>query len=410
MRHKLYPILSDNIISSFRAELVGPHDVDKFHKFLNGDGSTERLKKGAYEYFHLTTDREAIDCLGVEGSFKKAANMIRDTVRDKKLNFYRGETYSMNKLIAKEFKKLGFAVNYAHKMVCVNVNFKNILFQGTVTPSTSLMGARVLKDKGISRELLRKLGISVAKGQIFGLKQKEQAKHFALSLPSAVVKPVDGNRAKGVTVGVKSSSDFIHAWDSAVKSTRRGVLIEEQFVDGVELRCLVLNQKYIAAFTKLPPHVLGNGIDTLSKLIEKKNEDRLNNPHLRKGLIKIDKHRLAIIKSQGFGLSSIPPKGAVIIIDWKANTSTGGDSVDVTDEVHPSFREIAESVAGIVPGLDIVGVDIIAYDYMKEMEKGNYIVIEGNTLPGIGAHHYPAYGRPRNVAKKIVEYILEKHN
>lgn len=412
VRHKLYPILSDNIISSFRAELVGPHDVDKFHKFLNGEhakSSSQQLTKDSGGCLYLSNAKATLDCLDMGEDFKKAANIIKNSVQNKKLNVYYEETYSMNRLIANEFKSLGHKVDFVNNMVSVNIKCNDILFQGTVTPSTSLMGARVLKDKGISRKLFKKAGITVAKGKIFSLKEKEQAKHFALSLPSAVVKPVNGNRAKGVTIGVKSSSDFIYAWESATKVTRRGVLVEEQFAGGIEVRCLVLDQKYIAAFMKLPPYVVGNGIDTISELTKKKNADKLNNPHLKNRLIKIDKHRLTIITKQGFDLSSIPSKNKIVLIDLKGSISAGGETLDITDDIHPSFRVTAEKVATIVPGLDMVGVDILAHDIRGELDSGRYVVIEGNTTPGIGTHHYPAYGTPRNIARRIAEYILDKH-
>ena len=162
-------------------------------------------------------------------------------------------------------------------------------------------------------------------------------------------------------------------------------------------------------FKKIPPYVVGNGIDPVSKLLEQKNEVRADNPYLRRKLIKLDEHRLLIMKQQGYELSSVPPEDAIVIVDWKASISSGGDSVDITDEAHPSLKHVAESVAGTVPGLDVVGVDILAYDHSQEAQKNSYIVIEANTRPSLGSHHYPVYGTPRNVVRDVVEYVINKN-
>ena len=54
-------------------------------------------------------------------------------------------------------------------------------------------------------------------------------------------------------------------------------------------------------------------------------------------------------------------------------------------------------------GMKITGVDII---YNKFTKKA--YVLELNNQPGIDIHHFPAIGRPQNVAKDIIDYILDQ--
>ncbi len=96
------------------------------------------------------------------------------------------------------------------------------------------------------------------------------------------------------------------------------------------------------------------------------------------------------------------------MIDWKSGISSGGDNLDITDQVHPDYKKLAERVATIVAGLYIVGVDILTKDFFQNAGKHNHIVVEANTRPGITGHHFPVYGQPRNLARQIAIYTLRK--
>ena len=339
--------------------------------------------------------------------FKVALNTIAEVMSNKKASIYHEEAMSTGRLIAREFVKLGYEVDFSGKMGIVKGCDKRLLFLETETSQTSLLGYRILKNKKRAREFFKEAGVSIARGKTFRQNGKNQAWAFALKCMSAVIKPVGGNKGRGVTVGVKSEREFDDAWNNAIKISKQGVLVEKQFKNGIEARYLVVGGQCAAVVLRIPPHVIGNGVDTLSTLIEEKNKKTMNHPLLDNKLIRLNDYRLGVIKKQGFGLSSIPPKGFMVVIDLKAGISTGADSADITDEVHPTFKQIAERVAAVVPGLDVIGVDILAHDHTRPSREDNYIVIEANTRPGISAHHFPVYGEPRNVAAKIVEHMME---
>lgn len=321
-------------------------------------------------------------------------------------NTYTVKSFSTNKLISKEFAKLGYKSTVIDKRLMVNAGNRKLWFLETLSSNTSLIGRRILKNKHDARKFLSRAGLSVAKGKLFKNHQKEEASEFALSLRTCVVKPVDGRKGIGISVGVSNKKDFETAWDNAIAVTNKGILVEEQFIGGIEARYLVVGNKCVAVAKRIPPHVIGNGIDTVERLIKKKNDIRKKNPHLGSRLIKVNQHRTSIIQNQGLKLDSIPLKDEIVLIDWKASFSTGGDSYDITEEVHPLFKEVAERVSLMMPGLDIIGVDIIAKDHTKEPNNSNYIIVEANTRPSLGGHQYPAYGKPRNVARLIVEHSL----
>jgi D-alanine-D-alanine ligase-like ATP-grasp enzyme len=193
--------------------------------------------------------------------------------------------------------------------------------------------------------------------------------------------------------------------------------VEKYFGEGHEARYLVVDSKCVAVAMRVPPFVIGNGTETVSKLIATKNEVRSNNPHLRDRPIFVDEYRKLILKSQGLNIESVPEAGRRVIIDWKSNASTGGETTEITEFVHPSMKRVAERVAKAIPGLHVGGIDILAKDHMKEAASDKYIVIEANTRPDLGIHLFPMYGRPVNVARVIAKScvhhmgfrIVERH-
>ncbi|TJX13974.1 ATP-grasp domain-containing protein [Tissierella creatinini] len=323
-------------------------------------------------------------------------------------NEYNNKFFSSKSLISKEFKKKGYKSTSIGRYLIINIGEKTLVFNETETSYDSSIGTHIAKDKTLAKEFLKKAGLSIPNGENFSLKDKKKALAYALSISPCVVKPSDGHKGKGITVGVKTREEFQNAWNKAISFTDKKIIIEDQFIGGMEARCFIIGGRLVAAYSKLPPNVVGNGIDTIEELIKQKNIIRLKNPHLRNRLIEMDNHRLSIIKDQGYTISSIPDKGTNVTIDWIRNVGRGGDSIDITDEIHSLYKEIAVKAAKSIPSLAVVGVDIIADNLFQKPEKNSYAIIEVNTRPGIGGHTYPMYGKARNIAKEIVEYCINR--
>lgn len=403
---KVYPFMSDNRINEFKAKLVNESEIDKFSKFNHKESQraySNIFQKDSKGIYYLTTEKVERNIMAM--NLKPTEEIIKNTVLNKKTNIYSERSYKVADLIKGELEKCGCQVGSIDNLVVDSNNNRKKYFYQSVTSNTSLLGAMLLNNKNLARKLFVKSGITVAKGKLFTRSQREQAKHFALSLSSAVVKPVDSDQGRGVTVGVNNSAGFVTAWNNAAKFSKRGVLIEEQFTNGSEARFLVVGGKCVAVFKKIPPHIIGDGHQTISQLVEQKKRLRVGNPYLKNKPITLNEHRLSILKQQGYSMSSIPSQDDIVIIDYMSSTSTGGESIDITEDVHPSFNRIAELVVTIAPGLDLIGVDILAFDYFQEAKKDKYIVIEANARPCLGVHLYPVYGKPRNVVGEIVKYM-----
>jgi cyanophycin synthetase len=66
-----------------------------------------------------------------------------------------------------------------------------------------------------------------------------------------------------------------------------------------------------------------------------------------------------------------------------ANLSTGGVCIDVTNDVHPHFKQMAEAIAQTM-GLATAGIDYITTDIGKSWQEGGAL-IEVNATPGADA-------------------------
>ena len=110
------------------------------------------------------------------------------------------------------------------------------------------------------------------------------------------------------------------------------------------------------------------------------------------------------MKKAGYDFSSILSKDEKIHLLDNANLSTGGDSLDVTNTIHKSFKKIAINLTRDM-GLRIAGVDIMVTrgDITKNPKNCKYYIIEINAAPGLD--HYVTTGKAQ---KKIVEDMYLK--
>ncbi|MBU5594379.1 hypothetical protein KQI76_04305 [Amphibacillus sp. MSJ-3] len=324
-----------------------------------------------------------------------------------KMNHYEMDNTKLIDLFTGYFENINIPVNKVDLYRMINISGSRAFFIRADSSDLGYIGKQIAHDKLLQKDFLRKAGISVAQSQVFLDTEKERARNLAKELSSSVVKPLRGNQAKGVTIGVETDSEFDLAWDEALSATSYNkVLVEENFQNGTLARYLVIDNKCIAVVEFTKPFVIGNGKDTIEELINQKNELRKQNPSLSKGLLKINETYHKNIKDQGFTLSSIPKSGTKIILDHKANPRIGSETIDITDRVHPLFKKLAEDAANAIPGLTITGVDLLALDHTIEPQKDNYRIIEMNNRPGTGGHIYPLYGYPRDVIKAIATHIL----
>ena len=273
-----------------------------------------------------------------------------------------------------------------------------------MTEVTSSVAVDVACCKDETKAILSEVGIPVPKGIM--IRSLEEAQEVFKNLPKPLVmKPSQGNQGKGVTMGIYSLAELEKAWELATRFGK-AILLEEQII-GHDYRGLVIDGRVVAVAQRLSPMVIGDGVHNIQELVTKINRNPLRGEGHEKPLTKValDQTTLIALQKQGYSLEDIPSRGIEVVLRENSNLSTGGEALDVTDEVHPSFIEIMERAARIM-GLDIAGIDIIAQDIKKPYECGQAAIIEVNAAPGLRMHLYPSKGKRREVGEAIVNWLF----
>ena len=276
--------------------------------------------------------------------------------------------------------------------------------QSTIMDSTSAIGVEIADDKQQTKDLLAKMGIPVPKG--YSVETLSEALEAAKSIGYPVtVKPISGNHGRGITTNILTPDDLETSFQNAKEFSDE--FIVEKFLSGADYRMLVINGKFIAAARRDPASIVGDGKSTIRELIDKINLDPNRGFGHEKILtrIKIDNMTERLLKQKQLTLKSVIPKDEKLYIKSTANLSAGGIAIDVTDEVHPITKTIAERIAKII-GLNVIGIDIITSDHRIPLSSENGGIIEVNAAPGFRMHLNPYEGKPRNVAGAVVDMLF----
>jgi cyanophycin synthetase len=163
----------------------------------------------------------------------------------------------------------------------------------------------------------------------------------------------------------------------------------------------------VAVAERVPAHVLGDGVHTVQELIDITNLDPRRGVGHEKILtrISIDTQTMETLERQGISLSDVPSADQMVMLKQTGNMSTGGTSIDRTDDIHPDNVEIARQAAMVV-GLDIAGIDFIAVDIAESVRQTGGAIVEVNAGPGFRMHTNPTEGHPRHVGRAVVDMLF----
>jgi len=276
--------------------------------------------------------------------------------------------------------------------------------QATVTSETSSIGVELACDKEDTKELLEQAEVAVPKGDIISREGSLQEACNYVGFP-LVVKPINGNHGRGITVNVNNYEDALVAFREAKEVSAKVII--ERYITGDDYRLLVIDNVFVAAAKRTAAHVIGDGVSTIAELVKKTNDDPRRGFGHENILTKITINSLteSILSTLGYTVDTIPKKDEVVTLKDTANLSTGGTAEDVTDIVHPANVSMAERISKIID-LDICGIDIMTTNISIPLDETGGAVLEVNAGPGFRMHLAPTKGLPRNVAAPVVDKLF----
>ena len=284
-------------------------------------------------------------------------------------------------------------------MAKFETNGKHWYIINTATPLTNTTSTTIAKRKNLTNMVLSDFHIPVPKQT--PLLSKHDAVDFFNQYKDIVIKPSQQLGGKGVTLLPRDEGQVIRAYKYALKESKAKSdhkVIGEEFIEGENYRLLVLGNNVIGIVRRKSAYVIGNGKDSIKKLIENKNIDR------KKDILKpitIDNEVKQRLQNLNISLSYIPKVNEEVILRYNCNLSTGGTTQECSKQTHQYYKDIAVKAVRAI-GTQFGGVDIITPDITKPAKCA---INEINYNPGLRVHYKVDEGEAVKVAIPIMEYI-----
>ncbi|HAX71980.1 MAG TPA: bifunctional glutamate--cysteine ligase GshA/glutathione synthetase GshB [Firmicutes bacterium] len=276
--------------------------------------------------------------------------------------------------------------------------------QATKTSLDQYSTVLLMENKLVTKLVLESHGINVPRGGMYESLSTAQANIKKYLNHPIVVKPKSTNFGLGISIFPNGAGeeDLNKAIEIAF-SNDTTILIEE-FIKGKEYRFLVIEDEVVGILHRVPANVCGDGIHSIKELVAIKNQSPLRGKGYKKPLEKIiiDESAMMFLKAQGYTPDSVLEAGKIVYLRENSNISTGGDSLDFTDEIPQYYKDVAvaasKAVGAVICGVDMMIENLNAPDY-------KHAIIELNFNPAIHIHCFPYKGKQRNIPKKILKAL-----
>ena len=281
---------------------------------------------------------------------------------------------------------------------------------GNMTSHDSYISPLIMENKVVTKKVLAKAGFNVPQSVEFTSLEQAVASYPLFEGRAVVIKPKSTNYGLGISIfqqGVHNRDDFAKAVEIAFREDKE--IMVEDYLLGTEYRFFVLGEETLAVLLRVPANVVGDGVHTVAELVATKNAHPLRGDGNRTPLKKIalgDIEQLQL-KEQGLTVDSIPAKDQLVQLRANSNISTGGDSIDMTDEMHDSYKRLAVGITKAM-GAAVCGVDLIIPNLKKPAEASlnSWGVIEANFNPMMMMHIFPYAGKSRRLTQNVIKMLF----
>ena len=279
-------------------------------------------------------------------------------------------------------------------------NREELLLQGIPNSWMNDRAVQLCDQKHLTKELFCKLDIPTLESTLFSDPYELKTLDLFDGKTEYVCKPIIGTNGQGVVLNIKSLED-VEKYYSENKMYGAKFMLEEMHY-GYDLRIQVIGGDIIAACMRIPGRVIGDGVHTLQELIDvRKKEIKLQNPA---NDLYIDAQSLALIREQGYEMSSVISEDAVVVLKKISNMAQGGHAIDVTGAIDPVFSDWVAKITHEL-GTGYFALDVMCSAHDSHV-SGNAVALELN-IRAEWMHHTFSEGRTHNLEKTIVDRLFE---
>ncbi|HMN64860.1 MAG TPA: N-acetylglutaminylglutamine synthetase [Burkholderiaceae bacterium] len=304
-----------------------------------------------------------------------------------------GELNVYARILVDEARRRGIGVEVLdaeHGYFRLALGGRTITCRESLSELTSAIAMSRCDDKRVTRRVLTEAGLRMPEQILAG--SRDTLGTFVARHGRVVVKPARGEQGRGVKVDLRSLAEV----ERAIAGARRFCedVIVEELVPGEDLRVVAIDYRVVAAATRSPAQVTGDGRNSVRTLIAKQSRRRRAATG-GESSIPLDAETRRCVEAAGQSMDTVLPAGETLVVRKTANLHTGGTIHDVTGRLHPELAQVAERAARALE-IPVVGFDFIVPD----VEGSDYAIIEANERPGLANHE------PQPTAERFVDLLF----
>lgn len=280
------------------------------------------------------------------------------------------------------------------------------VMQATRTSLDNYSSVLMMENKLVTKTVLDEFGICVPGGMNYLHKDKALSDFELFEDKAIVIKPKSTNFGLGISILKENNKEKVYQRAVEIAFEHDNSILIEDFVPGREFRFFVMGEKVVGILHRVPANVKGNGQSTIRELVETKNLDPLRGKGYVTPLEKISlgEAEAMFLADQNLTFENIPELDELVYLRENSNISTGGDSIDFTDDIHQSYKDIAVKATKALD-VEITGLDMMILDVKALATEENYSIIEMNFNPAIHIHCYPYIGKNRYLNEKVLDAL-----
>jgi hypothetical protein len=266
----------------------------------------------------------------------------------------------------------------------------------------SLEVRKSCRSKAQGREVFARNNVPHARGKIFlwPWTAHRFAKQHGFPL---VIKPNVSGYSRGSYFPINS---FLELWRAIfLAKFWWPTTVIEQYLLGANYRVLATDNDLISVIRRYPPFVIGNGTDSIDKLMDDENQVR-EQMKLYPVIFPLAKSDQVIrhLKKQNLTLNSVPAEDEHIELFHRVALAPGGvvetiDQSTIPDVNKELFQNVVKMFGANVFGIDVIFEKGIETSYLDQ----KCIFIEVNSRPYMKMHYHPRYGGKEDFSSYLAE-------